>query len=111
MAELSRDDVLKVARLSKLELPESDIEPERARLAAVLGYVERLAEVDLEGVEPLAHVGEETNRLAADEPTTEAISNERAAEMWPASYESPNADGEVERYIRVPKVLGDGGGA
>ena len=101
MSELSADDVRKVARLARLRLEEAEVEDERTRLAAVLGYVERLQSLDLDGVEPLAHVGEQTNRLDPDEVGGH-LPNQTLMDMAPQT-DPP--------FVRVPKVLGEGGGA
>lgn len=98
--ELSSADVGKVARLARLEVDAGEAETLRGELAAVLGYVERLRELDLRDVEPLADVGEEVNRLRDDEPGP-ALAPEVLMELAPDT---------IEPYLRVPKVLGEGGG-
>lgn len=99
--DLSIEDVRKVARLAKLAVTDADAERYRAELAAVLGYVERLREVDVSGVEPMAHVSGETNKLREDDPGA-TLDREALMRMAPDA-----GDG----FVRVPKVLGDGGGA
>lgn len=98
---LSEAEVRKVARLSRLALTDEQLAEQRTRLAAVLGYVERLRELDLEGVEPLAHPGEAVNRLDEDEPR-ETLAAGTLAAMAPSSFGA---------FVKVPKVIGDGGGA
>ena len=98
---LSGDDVRKVARLSRLAIPEDKLEEYRTRLGAVLAYAECLGRLDLEGVEPLAQVCEEAMCLRADEPGP-TLPTEALMRMAPAS---------MPPFVRVPKVLGDGGGA
>ncbi|USO00218.1 MAG: Asp-tRNA(Asn)/Glu-tRNA(Gln) amidotransferase subunit GatC [Phycisphaeraceae bacterium] len=105
---LTNDDVRRIARLSKLELDDAQIETERERLAAVLGYVERLRELDLLGVEPMARASEEGARLRDDTPG-EALDPGVAGELAPEVAEFHDAEGGVQRYIKVPKVLGEGG--
>ena len=103
---LSAAEVRKVARLARLELTDEQIERYRAQLGAVLGYFERLRELDLEGVEPMSHVigaGEEEeamNRLDLDEARA-TLPNEALMRMAPD---------KMPPFIRVPKVLGDGNG-
>lgn len=102
MAEpLSADEVRKVARLSRLALSDEQVEQFRTQLSAVLGYVERLDQADLSGVEPLVHVGEAVNRLDEDVPGP-TLPFETLQKMAPETW---------ERFIRVPKVLEEGGGA
>jgi aspartyl-tRNA(Asn)/glutamyl-tRNA(Gln) amidotransferase subunit C len=98
---LSPDDVRKVARLSRLAIPEDQIESYRAQLQAVLGYVERLREVNVEGVESLTHVADSVNRLDEDIPGP-TLPNEVLMKMAPET---------VPPFVKVPKVIGDGGGA
>ncbi len=98
---LSGDDVRRVARLARLELPEDQVEAYRAKLGAVLGYVERLRGLDLHGVEPLAHVGEDAHRLRADDPGP-TLPNEVLMRMAPDS---------MPPFVRIPRVLGEDGGA
>ena len=65
---IAREEVLHVARLARLELAEQEIEPMARELSAVLDHIAKIAELDLEGVEPTSHVVEVTGALRADEP-------------------------------------------
>jgi aspartyl-tRNA(Asn)/glutamyl-tRNA(Gln) amidotransferase subunit C len=56
MAKLTRDDVLKLAALSKLRLSEEEIERLRTELSEILNYGEMLEDVDTEGLEPTYQV-------------------------------------------------------
>jgi aspartyl-tRNA(Asn)/glutamyl-tRNA(Gln) amidotransferase subunit C len=67
MAKLSRDDVLKLASLSKLRLSEAEIERLRAELSEILNYVEILDQVDSEGLEPTYQVTGLKNVMREDE--------------------------------------------
>lgn len=98
---LSAEEVRKVARLARLALPEAHVARLRAELSAVLGYVERLRELDLAGVEPLTHVGDGEGRPAPDEPGA-TLPTEAAMRLAPEP--SPP-------FFRVPKVLDGGSGA
>ncbi len=53
---LTRDEVLHVADLARLSLMPEEIEVVTRQLNDILAYVEKLQELDTEGVEPLAHV-------------------------------------------------------
>jgi len=53
---LTRDEVLHVADLARLSLVPEEIEVVTRQLNDILAYVEKLQELDTEGVEPLAHV-------------------------------------------------------
>ncbi len=61
MADLSRDDVLKLARLARLMLSDDEITEFAAELAEILKYVEQLDAVDVSGLEPTSQVTGLTN--------------------------------------------------
>src|SRR3954462_11832451 len=66
---LSRDQVLHVARLARLELSEEEIERFSGELSKVLDYVETIEELGgLDDVPPPSHVVDVENALRADEP-------------------------------------------
>jgi aspartyl-tRNA(Asn)/glutamyl-tRNA(Gln) amidotransferase subunit C len=65
---LSRDQVLHVARLARLELTEEEVERFGSELSKVLDHIEKIGELDLADVEPTSHVVEIENVLRADEP-------------------------------------------
>jgi aspartyl-tRNA(Asn)/glutamyl-tRNA(Gln) amidotransferase subunit C len=66
---LSRDQVLHVARLARLELTEDEIERFGTELSKVLDHIETIGELgDMEDVEPTSHVVAVENALRADEP-------------------------------------------
>jgi len=66
---LSRDQVLHVARLARLELTEDEQERMSEELSKVLDHIEKIAELgDLDDVEPTSHVIAVENVLRADEP-------------------------------------------
>jgi aspartyl-tRNA(Asn)/glutamyl-tRNA(Gln) amidotransferase subunit C len=56
MSKLSRDDVLKLAALSKLKLSDEEVEKLRGELSEILNYVEMLDDVDVSGLEPTYQV-------------------------------------------------------
>ena len=65
---IDREEVLHVARLSRLQLSEEEIEPMARELSAVLDHVARIGELDLEDVPVTTHVAELTGQLRPDEP-------------------------------------------
>jgi aspartyl-tRNA(Asn)/glutamyl-tRNA(Gln) amidotransferase subunit C len=65
---IDRDEVLHVARLARLALDEDEIEPLAGELSTVLDHIAKIAELDLDGVEPTSHVVEMAGGLRADEP-------------------------------------------
>jgi aspartyl-tRNA(Asn)/glutamyl-tRNA(Gln) amidotransferase subunit C len=65
---LSREQVLHVARLARLELTEDEQARMAEELSKVLDYMETMSELDLAEVEPTSHVVAVENALRADEP-------------------------------------------
>jgi aspartyl-tRNA(Asn)/glutamyl-tRNA(Gln) amidotransferase subunit C len=94
---LTRDDVEKVALLGRLRLTPDELDRMTAQLAAIVGYVDQLAELNTEDVEPMAHAVELNNVFRADE-LRPSLSREAAL------ANAPHRDGEC--YL-VPAVLGE----
>ena len=65
---LSRDQVLHVARLARLELSEEEVERFGDELSKVLDYIGTIGELDLDQVPPTSHVVAVENVLREDEP-------------------------------------------
>jgi aspartyl-tRNA(Asn)/glutamyl-tRNA(Gln) amidotransferase subunit C len=65
---LDRDQVLHVARLARLELSEDEVEHMASELSHVLDHIEKIRELDLEGVPATSHVVDVVNALRPDEP-------------------------------------------
>lgn len=97
--KITRADVEKVAKLARLQLSDAEVEEFTGQLGSILGYFEKLSELDTEGVEPLAHCLPISNVLREDEPK-ESLGVERTL------ANAPDTDGE---FFRVPKILDDGG--
>ncbi|NPA27005.1 MAG: Asp-tRNA(Asn)/Glu-tRNA(Gln) amidotransferase subunit GatC [Chloroflexi bacterium] len=65
---LTREEVLHIARLARLELTEAEIEQYREQLSAVLEYFARLSQVDTSGIPPTASVLPPRSVLRPDQP-------------------------------------------
>jgi len=65
---IDREQVLHVARLARLSLTDDEVERMSSELSKVLEWIEKIEELDLEGVPPTSHVVEVTNALRSDEP-------------------------------------------
>jgi aspartyl-tRNA(Asn)/glutamyl-tRNA(Gln) amidotransferase subunit C len=61
MAKLTREDVLKLARLARLDLSDDEIKEFSEELSAILQYVEQLQSVDVKGLKPTNQVTGLTN--------------------------------------------------
>lgn len=66
MSKLSRDAVLKLAKLSRLKLTDDEIERFREELSSILDYVQILDKVDVKGLEPTYQVTGLKNVMRAD---------------------------------------------
>ena len=102
-AEVSADEVLRVAELANLDLTAEEVPHMQRDLNAVLGYIAQLNELDTIGVPAMAQVGEMLGALedlngAALRVDSVRPSVDRAAVMASA----PESDG---RFFKVPKVI------
>jgi aspartyl-tRNA(Asn)/glutamyl-tRNA(Gln) amidotransferase subunit C len=79
---IDREQVLHVARLARLELSEEEVEVMASELSGILDHVDRISELDLEGVEPTSHVVALENVWRADEPRP-SLPRERVLEQAP----------------------------
>ncbi len=64
---IDRDELLHVARLARLALHEDELDSTAAELSSILEHVAAIEELDLDGVEPTAHIGDVSGSLRADE--------------------------------------------
>jgi aspartyl-tRNA(Asn)/glutamyl-tRNA(Gln) amidotransferase subunit C len=79
---IDREQVLHVARLARLRLSDEEVERMAGELSGILDHIEKIGELDLEGVEPTSHVIQVENVLRADEPRP-SLPRERALEQAP----------------------------
>ena len=87
---IDRDQVKHVARLARLRLTDEEIDAMVEELPAILGHIERMESLDLEGVEPTTHVVQLENVLREDVPRP-SLPVEKALE--PAPDPRPNGFG------------------
>ncbi len=87
---IDRDQVLHVASLARLALSEEEIGKMASELSDVLDHIEKIRELDLDGVEPTTHVVDLVNVLRPDEPEP-SLPVEVALAAAPESVVTPNA--------------------
>jgi aspartyl-tRNA(Asn)/glutamyl-tRNA(Gln) amidotransferase subunit C len=80
--EISREEVLHVAKLARLALSDDEVERFREQLSAILEAVGKVSELDLSGVPPTSHPLDLLNVLADDEPAP-CLSREDALKNAP----------------------------
>lgn len=97
MAKLTKEDILKLARLSRLKLSDSEIDEFKDEISAILGYVEKLSEVDTEGLKPTYQVTGLTNVTRSDEVKSYGISTKELMKNV------PKTEGN---YIKVQRMIG-----
>jgi aspartyl-tRNA(Asn)/glutamyl-tRNA(Gln) amidotransferase subunit C len=67
MADLTRDDILKLAKLARLDLTDEEVDEYAGELTEILHYVEQLQSVDVAGLEPTSQVTGLVNVMRKDE--------------------------------------------
>ena len=93
---VTREDVLRVARLSRLAIEPGKVDAFTQQLRAILGYVNLLDEVDTAGVEPMAHA------IALRDVLREDV----ATPMLPRGTALANAPATDGEFFLVPQILG-----
>jgi aspartyl-tRNA(Asn)/glutamyl-tRNA(Gln) amidotransferase subunit C len=94
--ELTGEQVAHVAKLARLALPAERLAKFSSQLSAILGHIEKMAEVDVSGVEPMAQPMAVSN-VMRDDSVKEPLPLEKVLQNAPAT------DGA---FFRVPKVIG-----
>lgn len=93
--DVTRDDVLRCAKLARLSLRDDEIEPLRAAMAQLLTRAEKLDALPLDGVEPMLHALPLLLPRRDDEPGA-CLTQEQAL---------ANAPEQRQGHFVVPKVL------
>ena len=92
---IDQTTVARIARLARIEVPDEKLEPMAAELGNILKFVEQLAEVNTDGVEPMTSVVAMDAPLREDEVTDGGIQADVLA----------NAPESTEGFFVVPKVV------
>ena len=93
--KINQQDVEHVARLARLSLNPDNLKTMTGQMDAILGYVDKLNELDTTGIEPMAHAVPMSNAFREDQ-ITEPIGVERALQ---------NAPQRTNNYFKVPKII------
>ncbi|HEY5667703.1 MAG TPA: Asp-tRNA(Asn)/Glu-tRNA(Gln) amidotransferase subunit GatC [Candidatus Saccharimonadales bacterium] len=97
MTELTREDVLKLARLARLDLTDDEVEAFRKEMSAILEYVAQLNDADVAGLEPTTQVTGLKNVMREDSVLDYGISSEDLLRLAPKTQ-----DGQ----IKVNRMIG-----
>lgn len=92
---ITHDDVLHIARLSRLSLSETETATYGNQLNAIIAYVEQLNNLDTGAVEPTSHVIPLQN-VTREDSVRPSLPREEALR---------NAPDATERFYRVPKII------
>ncbi len=93
--KISHDEIRHVAKLARLELSSAEIESMAGQLDGILGYVDKLSEIETEGVKPTTHALSIYNAFRED-IVTESLPREEALKNGPLQ--------NGEAFV-VPKVI------
>jgi aspartyl-tRNA(Asn)/glutamyl-tRNA(Gln) amidotransferase subunit C len=94
--QIDRTLVEHLANLSRLHFTDAEMETMQGDLSKMIGFVEKLNELDTTGVEPLMHMSQVTDVYRAD----------KAAAPMPVEEALGNARQHAEDFFTVPKVIG-----
>lgn len=93
--KIDHELILKLERLSRLELSAEEREKMQVDLSRMLDMVEKLEEVDLDSIEPLTHIVPQSN-VTREDKIGKHIDREKALK---------NAPDSLNEYFKVPKVI------
>ncbi len=97
MTRISSEDVSKVAKLARLDIPENQLEVYANQLEKILEYVSQLEKINTENVPPTTRAVEVVNVLRNDE-IEESNIREDLLEL------GPSREGE---FYKVPKIISE----
>lgn len=86
-----------IGKLARIELTDEQLAPLGRQIGSILGYFDKLQQLDTASIKPMAHAVEIHNVLADDTPQPSLTPEQALAN-------SPQRDGD---FFRVPKVIGD----
>ena len=92
---MDTETVKRIAHLARIDVADSELDALADELGAIIGWVEQLAEVDTNGVEPMTSVAEATLPRRADEVTDGGLRDDVLA----------NAPDHEKGFYTVPKVV------
>ena len=97
---IDKADVEKIAELARLELTPEEVEAFTGQLGAILGYMDKLNELDTDDVAPMSH------SLRAEGGTQYARRDDQARPCLGQKIATESAPDAEAGYFKVPKVIG-----
>ncbi len=92
---ITTDEVKHIAKLSKLEIPDEELDYYSNEMDKIINYFSRLREVDTSQVEPMTHVSDKKNIVSED-------NSEDSLNVSDVIKSSPDTFGN---FIKIPKIL------
>ena len=93
--KITGEQIRHIAALARLRFDEDEIESFRAQFERIVEYVEKIDELDLNGVEPTSHAMDRSNAFRDDE----------VAQSLPQKLALANAPQKKDGFIAVPRVI------
>ncbi|MBL0332412.1 MAG: Asp-tRNA(Asn)/Glu-tRNA(Gln) amidotransferase subunit GatC [Chlorobiota bacterium] len=94
----TKEQILHIAKLSKLQFIDSELESFTEGFTKIIGYIDHLNEANTDGIEPLTNSLEEVNILPREDIIGKMLLQSEALQ---------NAPKRIEGFFGVPKVIGD----
>lgn len=97
---ITREDVLKIAELSRLELTDEEADSFTEQLGSILNHIDKLNELDTTNVEPMSHsttASVDSEYTRRDDVVQPSLGQQTAI---------ANAPDTSDGYFKVPKVIG-----
>ena len=89
------DEVKHIAKLSKLDIPDDQLDYYASEMDKILEYFKTISKVDTSNVDPLTHITDKYN-VVREDATDKCIENKEFIDNCPESFGN---------YIKVPKIL------
>ena len=92
---ITADEIKRIAQLSKLEIPDNELDYYAKEMSKIIDYFDILKEVDTSQVDPMTHVSDQKNVSGKDQV-------KESLKVSDAIKGSPETFGN---FIKIPKVL------
>ncbi len=100
---INKKEVEHIADLARIRLSEKEKEKLTKELGSILGFVDKLKEVNTDGVEPIAHITGLENIMREDKPSKKPL-EDQAAEAVKLIKMAPDSK---DNFVKVPAVFGE----
>ncbi len=99
MGKLTREDILHIAKLAHLEIPEPDIPVRLAQFNDILSYVEKLNKLNTEGIEPTTQVLSEKKSMGT------LLAPDIPGDSFAPDVAMQNAPARQDHFFMIPRML------